>query len=650
MQVSQVNKYYNEIDLNEFFITIWAYKFFIFFTFIVGIILGGAYYYATDKKYTSEAIFQINSSRNQNLNFGGDLAALVSIANFGDSTKTNTLPIDKINGRLFIESIEDLINFKDDIFFNDFDSSAHDPFWKKKLKILTDTKKTTSKSVENEAIWQKIKKVYAENILISVTSNGSSKITVTHTDPDRAALIANTIMDKIINDLKNTNDQEQDDQLKYLANTLGNALSDLEASQSKLKTFTLENSALPLESFAKGSLQLELLREQSSRTNELFDAVSELSELLQKNTTTQKDYQILRKKFPIVDQVEFRRVLGQNEIISSWSWPTAYSTKAVLATLLERKNKLKSQIEILQVEAARSREALSIYSKLERESQIAEATYTVLIEQVKAQSIAAGYRPNQARVYEFATPSISPSTPSILLFVSLGAILGFFIGCILSLILDLRKNVYRSKKHIISSGEAEFNLNLRPLNVFQSRSFEKMKSIQVKKSFPSLRDLAIEINNSGNNTFKILTSSKSKIKSTDLAKALAIYMQTNDKKIGIVSFSQKNSNSFNENIMLSNETFIINENWENISMLTPNHEMNVIKTLSDTNFVESLKIINKKFDLMFLCADDADSFSLLRALQSENNFHITLTKTRCTKSDTLPIMRSISQIQGLLYD
>ena len=46
---------------------------------------------------------------------------------------------------------------------------------------------------------------------------------------------------------------------------------------------------------------------------------------------------------------------------------------------------------------------LETYAKLEREAKIAEATYTVLIEQVKAQSMIAGFRPDNTEVYEYAS-------------------------------------------------------------------------------------------------------------------------------------------------------------------------------------------------------------------------------------------------------
>ena len=99
-------------------------------------------------------------------------------------------------------------------------------------------------------------------------------------------------------------------QLSYLSNALAKALDDLEMSQSKLKVFAIENSALPLENFATKSLQLDVLREQLSRTTELLNAVVEVSLMLKNGTTKQANYMSLREKHPIVDQVEFSSCAG----------------------------------------------------------------------------------------------------------------------------------------------------------------------------------------------------------------------------------------------------------------------------------------------------------------------------------------------------
>ena len=365
----------DEIDLRELFITLWAYKFLITCACALGIVFGGYYALNAEKEFTSAAIFKIDQSKSGGISLGGELGALANLAGFGGGIAASILPTDQVTGRIFIEKLDAKLNFQADPYFNTYNPNSIDPLWKSLIKRAIGWQKSAIDP--QEAIWQGIVAKYTKSIVLDETPDGAVKIVVTHVNPQRAAEISNTIMDEIISTLENKRNTEQDAQLSYLSNTLAKALSDLEASQSRLKQFALENSALPLESFAARSLQLDGLREQLSRTTELYDAVVALSSMLQNKTTDQKSYLALRQQFPIVDQVEFRRVLGQNEIISSWSWPDASSVDAVFDTLTERKNRLQSQINASQIDAERSGLALETYAKLEREAKIAEATYTV---------------------------------------------------------------------------------------------------------------------------------------------------------------------------------------------------------------------------------------------------------------------------------
>ena len=86
--------------------------------------------------------------------------------------------------------------------------------------------------------------------------------------------------------------------------------------------------------------------------------------MLKNKTINQDDYLQLRQKFPIVDQAEFRRVFGQNEIISSWSWPDASSVDAVYDTLSDRITMLQSDVNTSQKDAERSSAALETFARL----------------------------------------------------------------------------------------------------------------------------------------------------------------------------------------------------------------------------------------------------------------------------------------------
>ena len=636
----------DEIDLRELFFTLWAHKLFIVCACAAGIILGGYYALNADKEFMSSAIFKLDDQSGGN-SLGGELGALAAIAGFGGGFSAAALPTDQVMGRIFIQELDVKLNFQADPYFNTYNPLSVDPIWKSLIKRVIGWQKSISDP--QEIIWQSIINQYSESVVIDTTPDGSLKIVVTHEKSQRAAEIANAIMEEIISITKIKKNTAQDEQLSYLSSTLAKALSDLETSQSNLKEFALDNSALPLESFAASSLQLDALREQLSRTSELHEAVSALAVMLKNKTTDEDNYQTLRQEFPIVDQVEFRRVLGQNEIISSWSWPEAGSVDAVTETLLERKSRLQSQILAAQIDAERSGLALEAYAKLEREAKVAEATYTVLIEQVKAQSMSAGYRPDRTEIFEYASVPIGPSAPKRNLILALGAVLGLFIGASLSLLLAVRRGVYYSINALKAGAQPQFTASAKTLLSLRNKSLSDVSSLLKRKPRAVLRDLAVEIHKSGSNIV-IMTSSRSKLSGIAAARSLASYMQSKSLKIALIDFS---SNAKKQNIddeRLSVGSFFVDEHSDHVSVLKPHGELEAMELLSQKGFWENIQSLTAKFDLVFLCADNGDAISLLRAAEEQNSFHITIARTKNTKSATLAEMRLRLPIQGLLHD
>jgi uncharacterized protein involved in exopolysaccharide biosynthesis len=636
----------DEIDLKKLFITLWTYKFFIASTCALGIILGGYIALNMNKKFTSVAVFKLDQANSGNISIGDELGAIASLAGI-KTNQPGTLPIDQIMGRVFIQNLDKKVDFLTDPYFNTYNPNSLDPVWKSLIKRIIGWKKTSKNP--QEAIWQNILTTYSKNILLRATENNSIEIIVTHSKALRAAEIANIIMEEIIYDTRQKRNAEQDEQLSYLSETLAQALSDLETSQSKLKEFTMKNSALPLESFAAGSLQLELLREQLNRTTELHKAVSALSLILINERTDRSNYLSLRQKFPIVDQVEFRRVMGQNEIISSWSWPETSTVNAVLDTLSERINRLQSQINTSEIAAKRSGLALKTYAKLQREAKISEATYTVLIEQVKAQSMIAGYRPNKTEVYEYAAPSVNPSAPNRNLIIAFGAIIGLLLGALLALIIAHLRGVYCSKNYLIAEVQARYMINVKTLMLLRNKSLKDVNTILKRKPQAALRDMAVGINKSGAAQV-IITSSRAKMSGNDVAQALASYMQSEKISIAIINFSSSTKNQNIDTERLSIGSFVVTESIGNVSILETGRDMVAMELLSQRNFLKDTKSLNSTFDLVFLCADNRNAISLLSALEGQPAFHIIVTRTKSTKSTTLAQMRSLLPIQGLLHD
>jgi uncharacterized protein involved in exopolysaccharide biosynthesis len=648
MQNLQDNDSINEINLYDLFITFWAYKLFIVCTCVLGIILGGYIALNKNKLFTSSAIFKLDVSSSQSISLGDEINALASLAGIGSGSATLTMPIDQITGRVFIEKLDKKLNFRADKYFNTYNPNSAETNWKSAIKRAIGWQKKFPRNTE-DATWQGIVQNYRRNIELDVTKEGSLKIMFTHEDPKRAAEIANVIMNTIINNTKDQKNDEQDQILSYLSNTLADALNDLEAAQSNLKEFALKTTYKPIESFAAGSLMLGKLREQLSRTSKLHDAVAALSLMLQNKTTEQNNYLTLRRKFPIVDQVEFRRILGQNEIISSWSWPEVNIVESIFETLSERKSRLQSEIDASQSDAERSSIALQTYAKLEREAEIAEATYTVLIEQVKAQSLATGYRPDKTEVYEYASVPTTPSAPQQGRILFFGAILGLSFGIACTLLWSRYRGVYYSKENIKTAVRARLVNSIQTIKPLRNKSLDDINKMLMKKPRTILRDMAVEIHNSNANQI-IVTSLRTKLTGNDVAKAIAMYMQSDTMKIAMINFSSKAKNFDVNKGNFSLETFIVAESVGDVSVLKPKDDITALDLLSQKDFANNIQLLTSTFDLVFFCADNDDAVSLLRALKGQKTFHITHARTKRTKSADLAQINSLIPIQGLLHD
>ena len=49
-----------------------------------------------------------------------------------------------------------------------------------------------------------------------------------------------------------------------------------------------------------------------------------------------KSYEALRSSYPLVDDIDFRRILGMSETISAWTWPEIETIDAVSNNLRDR--------------------------------------------------------------------------------------------------------------------------------------------------------------------------------------------------------------------------------------------------------------------------------------------------------------------------
>ena len=83
--------------------------------------------------------------------------------------------------------------------------------------------------------------------------------------------------------------------------------------------------------------------------------------------------------------------------------------------------------------------------------------------------------------------------------------------------------------------------------------------------------------------------------------------------------------------------------------MRPNNYQLPIDCLSEKSFSQNLQSLDKLYDVIFICADNDDAISLLRAIQLQDTFHIISTRIKHTKRKTISKILDLSPIQGLFY-
>ena len=640
----------DEIDLKELMINLWSNKIIILITTILTIFIGGVITGNSEKEYTARALFKLSSNEKSykpQLPAGAQGAASLAGITLPGNTKHDDL-VERLGGRVFIEQIDQIIGLRSDNFYNSFNPDYVEPKWKVLLKKILGISNGIYN--EEEIIWSSTIENFLDNVVIDSTDASNLQVKVVHTNPDRAAEIANTIMNKIISDQEVYQDEIQNFQLQYLSDTLAKALDDLELVKSKMGNYAIENNANPKEGFALASKKLVIAKDKYKEHSELYMAVLAISKLFQNGNIrpTDNEYNALQKSHPIIDQVEFRRIFGQNEIISEWSWPEETTVYTVLKTLDDRRSRLESEVEAAQDYAESFAKNLQEYTKYERDVKTAEAKYQVIMQQSMRNSLFAGIENSQSEVYEYAiSPIRTNSSTTIALAIS--GLIGIFLGILIALVVVKIRGVYSSNNLLISAKNVNFSEKInRKFNRISKKDFKTLKDTLISNPY-LLRDLKLEVHKS-KRKIVMISNVGSKLKSARFSKILAIDMQADGMRTVLIDFSRPSRTDDNEKAFYSKTNFLILEEFEGLMIMAPGETRSAMSFLTKKEAKEQLHKLSSEFDSVILSVERNDAISLARFLSNIDVFHFSLTRKNKTKVDVLENIYNILPFEAQLYD
>ena len=592
-------------------------------------------------------MFEIQQDdRGRGFSLPGDLGALASLAGVGGvgTNSTDTL-LERMSSKEFILETNDLLNFADDPDFNNYTSDQTDPFWKATIKQLIgwqSDERTTAAIIED-----KIVEKYRDTVTVATTDAGAITISVTHEIPEKAANYANELM-AFTRDLVLYEQEESTDlRLNYLSETLADALQEMELSQERLKQFALNNSTVSDKSFVAGSLQLDRLRIEREDALEFTETLSRLEELVKLGATDQSAYRALREANPMIDDVRFRRIMGMSETIRAWSWPNLETIQAVSATLADRVQRLNIEISEIEADALRFATSAEELAQLTREAKIAEATYTVLIEQVKSQSLAAGFKPDAFKVFEYATAPFAPTAPKRSLIIALGAVLGLFFGSALALIHSMRRGVYYSRGSMASDARAKFATSLAP---FRRLSKLPISVVADRLSERNILPLDEILMLTENRKLLAILSANSRTSPAGIARIIAVRTATTGRKIALCDLSTVSEDAAAEG------TSLTVHDMEFTCLSSGLHLMKNTPSTSGANFYLSselsqrMEALFETFDQVILCGGDANATAALMGIKNNDPCVALLVRKRHSRKTDVQKIQSIQPIEVLLYE
>ena len=283
-------------------------------------------------------------------------------------------------------------------------------------------------------------------------------------------------------------------------------------------------------------------------------------------------------------------------------------------------------------------------SRLTRNAKIAEATYTLLIEQVKSQSLAAGFQQESFRVFEYATPPISPSSPNRKLTLILGALLGMFIGCAISLINGMRRAVYYTRPALLFDASADLTLKSKPIRQISRKSIPNITEQLSKQKITILDEAILKL---GSKKIVYVINSGGQPTASNAARLLATLSAQSGRNVVLCDTTGQVEKEIKEKTSKDVSSFPIYNISDNLSVITGAVSSSFF---TSKTFNTTIKDLAGRFDQVFICTSNRSSQLGLMALLEFEPGLVMISGLRKTKKSDIKNIKSRQPIDVLFHD
>ncbi|WP_164662006.1 polysaccharide biosynthesis tyrosine autokinase [Tropicibacter sp. Alg240-R139] len=442
-----------DIDLSKIFRTLWRGKFFIAFCAFIMSAFGVYYAFVmATPTYTASSVVALESRQEQVV----DLESVVSGLG-GDQITINT-EVEVLRSRGLLDKLAVQLDLVDDPEFN----STLQPPSKFSLGALigyvtsfvaTDT--SPPPSLSDRAILDSIIDVLLAKIsVINVRQSYVFAITAQTEDPEKSALIANTLAELYILDQLETKFEATEQATTWLTDRVSHLQVELEQAEAAAKDFNASTDLVSPEDLAQQNRQIKELRDRLGEAKETevnarlrvkeielaYDSqdLKQMAEAAADRTLTRIYTQI--KDDPDADRTtfdaRFQQVQERAELEQS---RVSNQISALEATIVDQREQIRLQsIDLVELR------------QLEREAEASKLIYEYFLSRLKETSVQQGIQQADARILSQAVVPLGPSAPRKMIIVALSIIMGTFVGGSLVLLREFTQTTFRAAEDLES--------------------------------------------------------------------------------------------------------------------------------------------------------------------------------------------------------
>lgn len=601
---------------------------------VLAVAAATTYALTTPPTYRAEAIFE--------LKYGGSgtqippqFVGIASIAGISATKGSNEGIFDRIIGRDFILRLSKDLDLTQDPFFNP--TGPVSPYSLTGIKlalglISTDDLRTDA---DNSVVATFLRSVQARE-----TKNGSIVISASHADPQRAAIIANGIVNSLVSELAAEDKRDQQERLAYLSDRLADALIEMEQTKKAVADFALANSLASPAAFQTRSELMFGLRERLRRADDMARAVEELTATM---TTVAApgaaDYRALRERMPIIDDVDFRRLIGVPEALDAWEWPPRERLDDFASTLADRIARIERSIAELREEAELYASSTEQLAALEREAKVAEATYNVLTEQVKAQSLVTGFEGEIARIYQSATPPQSAAAPRKVFVVITGGMAGLIVGIGSAILLALRSGRLYTETSIAELSGSNLIVRVAPLPRVRSHASLAAKPTAVVER--SMTELLVALALSGAKVI-IIASTSPRLAALDAALWLAQLRKGGAGPVAVLPIGESALPTGLSQRDDQSTAGVLVQDFGGMDILAPKSGHGPAQLLTGEGIHRLLSRQDDRYATVIVAVDAAQTTPVIRAFLQHDPYIVALARPGLSLSRLIEAIRSVS--------